>query len=103
MRERDETELDPHLPDRPEAEPLEAVVELYVPEHGLRLNGTPAPMHQPPFAGKEVPGLPLQCVCPMIHLHDPALRLSLVAHASQGTAGASGRTVDRHAGVVTEL
>ena len=37
-----EAELDPHFPVRPEPEPLEAVVELDVPEDGLRFDGTVA-------------------------------------------------------------
>ena len=42
MRERNETELDPHFPVRFEPESPEAVIELDVPKDGLGFDGTSA-------------------------------------------------------------
>ena len=80
---RDEAELDPHFPVRPEAEPLEAVVELDVPEDGFGFDGTVAAVHHPAFAGEQLPCLSLEPVGHVVDLHGPPVRTAFVAHSPE--------------------
>ena len=80
MRKRDKAELDPHFPVRLETETPEAVVELDVPEDGLRFDGTVAAVHHPAFAGEQFPSALLEPVGCVVYLDGPPVVPALVAH-----------------------
>ena len=83
-----QSKLDTDLRVAPEAEALEAVVELDVAEHGLGFDGAHAPVIESLLAGEPLLGFRLVLIVLVVHLDDPAISLPLIAHASEGASGA---------------
>ena len=103
MRERNETEFDPHFPVRFEPESPEAVIELDVPKDGLGFDGTSAAVHHPAFAGEQLPCLSLEPVGRVVDLDGPPVGSALVAHSPERASLAVDGPVHGHFRPVAEV
>lgn len=81
MRKRNESQFDPHFPVRLQPEMSDVVIDLDIPEDGLRFDGMVAAVHYPVFARGQFPCLSPEPVGRAVDLDGSPVGPALVAHS----------------------